>query len=68
MDGICVLGFIQNYLPEDYICDTQLHNVTQCVHVEANWSGDPLKETQYVRLSMHTFTCAYAPLNSILLL
>ena len=55
-----MLGFIQNYLPEDYICDTQLHNVTQCVHVEANWSGDPLKETQYA-LYAHIYMCLCSP-------
>ena len=39
---------VLSYLLDRYREDTRGHNVTQCVHVEACWPGDPVGETRLV--------------------
>ena len=39
---------VLTYLLDRYREDTRGYNVTQCVHVEACWPGDPVAETRLV--------------------
>ena len=37
---------VLTYLVDQYRNDITGYNITQCVHVEANWAGDPVGETK----------------------
>ena len=37
---------VLTYLVDQYKNDITGYNITQCVHVEANWAGDPVGETK----------------------
>lgn len=39
---------VLTYLVDQYRNDITGYNITQCVHVEANWAGDPVGETKFL--------------------
>ena len=48
---------IQHYLQDSYMADVAGHGIVKCVHVEAEWPGDPVEETKCVCLSVCLPVC-----------
>ena len=40
------IDFPLRYMVDDYEADIAGYNVTQCVHVQTPWPGDPVGETE----------------------